>query len=136
MDPYHEAKILEIKQYIDENFCESLKCRKISELFEINYQLFTERFRYLTGKSPKEYILFKRFVKLIELLQIESCSVCACYYTYKLGFRSNAAFYNFVKSKTGLTFNELKIDVKNMYEFGAWEIVGLYENNFKNDNKI
>lgn len=121
MDPYYEEKILEIKQYLDENFNKSLHCREILDRFDVNYQICTEMFRYMTGVSPKEYILQKRFDRLLDMLKEKSALDYACHYAFDLGFASNSAFYNFIKRKTGMTFSELRDAVRQSKNTGNLE---------------
>ena len=119
MNGQQSDKIQEIKSYIDKDLC-SIRCvGDIINRFKISNQTLNEQFRYCFSISPKQYILNKKFDLLIKMIEDPVIEDYACNYAFRLGFRSSSALYNFIKNRTGLSFNEFrtKVNKKNELNF-------------------
>jgi two-component system response regulator YesN len=112
MDTFFPEKIAEIKNFIDRVICEISHVDEIAEKFNVNRNCLHEWFKMTYGINLKEYILQKKFEKLIELISNDNDNKIVFYYANTLGFKTSSGLCNLIKRKTGLTFGELKESVK------------------------
>ncbi len=80
--------------------------------FDINRNILHENFKIKFSHSPKEYILIKKMERLTQLIKDSEENYIVFYYANELGFSSSSALCNFIKRRTGMSFQKFKESIK------------------------
>lgn len=100
-----DNQIVEILQYINEHYTESISVETISQHFHISESSLAHRFRDYVNKSIYEYILYKRVVHAKELMFSDfSLTEIA----FKCGFSDYSNFLRVFKKNTGMSPKEYR----------------------------
>lgn len=93
-------RIIEAKQYIDNNFSENINLDSIAEQACYSKFHFRRLFKELYGLSPHQYLTFVRINKAKQLLL---CSIPTAEVCIAVGFESISSFKDLFKRHTSLT---------------------------------
>ena len=96
-----QAKIKQVKDYINDNLAENLNLSKIAEIANISTYHFARLFKQKTGYSPHQYILQHRIEKAKTLLSKTNLSIVEI--AYSIGCSSQSNFTSLFRQKVGTT---------------------------------
>ena len=95
------TEIYPVKQYLDKHYAENITMEQLSELFHISKSGLTQKFRDLTGDSPKHYLMLYRLAVAKSLLYSTELSVSEV--AEQTGFGDVNNFIRYFKNDTGVT---------------------------------
>ncbi len=107
----------EVKIHIDQSRGSVSNVSELAEQFKVSVRIFQEYFKYVVGKSPKEYIDDVRFQYLVDMMLEDgpNSQQIAFAYAIELGYQSGTGLNKLVRKKSGLTFLELQNNLFSDY---------------------
>ncbi len=109
----NDCTILQIQQYIDENFARDISINDLAREAFISHTSFINAFKKLTGYSPKHYMLMCRLAESKILLCSTSLPISDI--AFRVGFKDSNSFIRFFRQEMGLTPGEYrKINLRNV----------------------
>ena len=96
-----EAKINQVKDYINDNLTENLNLEKISGITQISPYHFARIFKQKTGYSPHQYIIKCRIERAKKLLSKTNLSIIEI--AHSIGCSSQSNFTSLFRKKVGTT---------------------------------
>lgn len=95
------TEIYPVKQYLDKHYAENITMEQLSEQFHISKSGLTQKFRDLTGDSPKHYLMLYRLAVAKSLLYSTELSVNEV--ADQTGFGDVNNFIRYFRNDTGVT---------------------------------
>ncbi len=89
-----------IKDFMDQNFLQSLDVCKLSQIFFFSYSHLIKKFKSEIGVTPNTYLIQKKIIKARQLL-VEGTSMLSI--AHDLGFCDQSHFSNAFKKMLGVT---------------------------------
>lgn len=98
-DPHFPAVVMEIKNYIDENFAQISSIAQVAEQFYYSREYVSRLFKRYLNTSVKDYLQKRRITWAREQLKAPMSINDIC---YRAGFHSMSSFINAFSSLTGM----------------------------------
>lgn len=109
----NDCTILQIQQYIDENFTRDISINDLAREAFISHTSFINAFKKLTGYSPKHYLLMCRLAEAKVLLYSTNMPISDI--AFKIGFKDSNSFIRFFRQEMSITPGEYrKINYRNV----------------------
>lgn len=102
----NDRAILQIQQYIDENFTRDISINDLAREAFISHTSFINAFKKITGYSPKHYLLMCRLAEAKVLLCSTKMSISDI--AFKIGFKDSNSFIRFFRQEMSITPGEYR----------------------------
>lgn len=102
----NDQAILQIQQYIDENFTRDISINDLAREAFISHTSFINSFKKITGYSPKHYLLMCRLAEAKVLLYSTNMSMSDI--ASKIGFKDSNSFIRFFRQEMSITPGEYR----------------------------
>ena len=102
---YLYRRIVQAKLFIDRNFAESIDAGDIADEACYSKYHFIRTFKNIYGKTPHQYLTYRRIEKAKEMLEAGETVTDAC---FAVGFDGLGSFVGLFKRRAGVTPSEYR----------------------------
>lgn len=102
----NDRTILQIQQFIDENFNRDISINDLAHEAFISHTSFINSFKKLTGYSPKHYLLMCRLAEAKVLLYSTDMPIADI--AFRVGFKDSNSFIRFFRTEMDITPGEYR----------------------------
>ncbi|MCG8499959.1 MAG: response regulator [Firmicutes bacterium] len=107
-----DALISKVKDFIDQNYSQSIGLKKIADLFHVNNSYLSDLFKKTTGENINAYITCVRIQNAKKLLENEELNVSTV--GEIVGYSNDVYFYKVFKRTIGMTPKEYRTYKKGL----------------------